>query len=73
MKSSTYDDSSGMPATPEKALCGSVSAKKVQAIYFHRVGYPGIEDRLCIPLGDDPTRHVKDALIHRVLIEPADA
>jgi hypothetical protein len=27
MKSSTYDDSSGMPATPEKALCGSVSAK----------------------------------------------
>jgi hypothetical protein len=26
MKSSTYDDSSGMPATPEKALCGSVSA-----------------------------------------------
>jgi hypothetical protein len=27
MKSSTYDDSSGMPATPEKALCGNVSAK----------------------------------------------
>jgi hypothetical protein len=29
MKSSTYDDSSGMPATPEKALCGNVSAKDV--------------------------------------------
>jgi hypothetical protein len=29
MKSSTYDDSSGMPATPEKALCGSVSAKRM--------------------------------------------
>ena len=28
MKSSTYGDSSGMPATPEKALCGSVSAKE---------------------------------------------
>jgi hypothetical protein len=28
MKSSTYDDSSGMPATPEKALCGSVSANE---------------------------------------------
>jgi hypothetical protein len=28
MKSSTYDESSGMPATPEKALCGSVSAKR---------------------------------------------
>jgi hypothetical protein len=27
MKSSTYDESSGVPATPEKALCGSVSAK----------------------------------------------
>jgi hypothetical protein len=32
MKSSTYDDSSGMPATPEKALCGSVSAKKRLAL-----------------------------------------
>jgi hypothetical protein len=30
MKSSTYGDSSGMPATPEKALCGSVSAKAAQ-------------------------------------------
>jgi hypothetical protein len=28
MKSSTYDESSGMRATPEKALCGSVSAKE---------------------------------------------
>jgi hypothetical protein len=27
MKSSTYDDSSGMPAEAKKALCGSVSAK----------------------------------------------
>jgi antirestriction protein len=32
MKSNTYDDSSGMPATPEKALCGSVSAKTWQPI-----------------------------------------
>jgi hypothetical protein len=31
LKSSTYDESSGMPATPEKALCGSVSAKETQA------------------------------------------
>jgi hypothetical protein len=30
MKSSTYDESSGMPATPEKALCGSVSAKRMK-------------------------------------------
>jgi hypothetical protein len=28
MKSSTYSVSSGMPATPEKALCGNVSAKR---------------------------------------------
>jgi hypothetical protein len=27
MKSSTYDESSGMPAEAKKALCGSVSAK----------------------------------------------
>ena len=27
MKSSTYDDSSGMPAEAKKALCGNVSAK----------------------------------------------
>jgi hypothetical protein len=27
MKSSTYDDSSGMPATPEKDLCGSCFRK----------------------------------------------
>jgi hypothetical protein len=32
MKSTTYTLSSGMPATPEKALCGSVSAKTWQPI-----------------------------------------
>jgi ABC-type arginine transport system ATPase subunit len=26
---STYDDSSGVPATPEKALCGSVSEQTI--------------------------------------------
>jgi hypothetical protein len=58
MKSSTYDDSSGMPATPEKALCGNVSAKewvsvadrlppsgqKVLAFYMNDAGR---ERRIC--------------------------
>jgi hypothetical protein len=38
MKSTTYDESSGMPATPEKALCGSVSAKNGGAAI--RVTFP---------------------------------
>jgi hypothetical protein len=45
--------------------------RKVQRIYFHRVGSPHMEDTLDIPLGDDPKRHVDQALIHRVLIVPA--
>lgn len=49
----------------------STEAPKVQRIYFHRVGYPLMEETLDIPLGDDPKRHVAEALIHRVLIEPA--
>ena len=32
MKSSTYDDSSGVPATPERALCGSVSANEAELV-----------------------------------------
>jgi hypothetical protein len=56
MKSSTYDDSSGMPATHEKALCGSVSAKPedeapylyVTVTQVHRKHNPNFgDDRKC--------------------------
>jgi hypothetical protein len=44
----------------------------VQRVYFHRIGSPFQEDHIDIPIGDDPERHVASALIHRVLVEPAE-
>jgi hypothetical protein len=44
MKSSTYDDSSGMPATPEKALCGSVSAKEEPAWKAEKAALDAMDD-----------------------------
>jgi hypothetical protein len=54
MKSSTYDDSSGMPATPEKALCGSVSAKNGEWQPISTA--PRDQRRVLVWIDDGPTK-----------------
>jgi hypothetical protein len=57
MKSTTYDDSSGMPATPEKALCGSVSAKTaLQFLNSLRPALPLSIEQPCKPMSNGELR-----------------
>jgi hypothetical protein len=57
MESTTYDDSSGMPATPEKALCGSVSAKTaLQFLNSLRPALPLSIEQPCKPMSNGELR-----------------